>query len=677
MPSESNIDPSEIASDFGAMMPPFRGQIWELCADAPMGKGHSNGGKPFDIETACYLREPLMAMRDPSVRKVVIKAGVKTLKTFVVEMAGANQIVNGSGDVALYMADDDMAKDHAKGRLGDFWTSVPAIKKMLEGILNRHDETTTEFYFPGKTVRIWPANYSKTQNINLETAIICDAHCIGKTGLIDQIIQRTTQYPHTHKVIIESQGSNYQDDFDMQFEDTDRRVLHIRCPLCNSSQPFLWRHERARDFIAVPPSAIPSLDHSAWINHHTPILAGEDRKFCGFQRGDSDVKLPHGEYAEDAVLAGTYYECLHCGGKIDDDGEHGPNRIALDRSSHYIPTRHNAVLTNVGFTWPKFINRRVVWGNRMLFYLTAKQKDLQFGDKEKLKQWVQKDEARTWSPSEGRAVIQASIGEYEVPAGAIPDEVGRVGGVDCQQDPGLTAATGKSTIGHFWAVFRAIDKRGDSIQLHRGYHYSWDSWIETAKKFNIRNDLIGVDGGHWLSDVLDAAAKYIAKYKVRRKRRGQWVDQDEWRVWTILTGDDTYSYKWPDGRMRYISPGKIYSREIEIKNQRATVQIFVHRWSNLGIKDMLAALVKGGEGRAKFKWLAHSQIEPPTQEKEQGDLTYELQMGAEWRTVKKNGEPIWEKLRPDNHYNDCECECLAIFDLNNFMGGVPTKPEES
>lgn len=673
----TDIDFSEIRDDFGSMVPPFRGQIWELCADAPMGKGHNNGGKPFDIETACYLREPLMAMRDPSMRKVVCKAGVKTMKTFAVEMAGAERIVNGQGDVTLYMADEEMAKDHAKGRFNDWLVGVPSIAKMIGTIASRHDETTTELYFPGKTFRIWPANYSSTQNINLETVIVCDAHCIGNTGLIEQIIQRTTQYPHTKKIIIESQGSNYRDDFDRQYEDTDKRGLHVRCPLCNSSQPFLWRHERQRDFIAIPPVSVPSLDHAAWIAHHTPILISDARKFCGMQRGDGEVKLPNGEYDESRILSGTYYECFHCGGRWDDDGEFGPTRIALDRSSHYVPTRHNAVVSHAGFNWPKFINRRQIWGDNMLDYLKAKQEDLKYGSKELLKQWVQKYEARTWSPSEGRAVIQVSAGDYEVPEGAIPDEVGRAGGIDCQQDPGLTAATGKSSIGHFWAVFRAIDKRGDSLQLHRGYHYSWDSWIETQKKFGVRNDMIGIDGGQWLHDVIDMAAKKILPYKVRVKKRGQWVEETHWKVWTVLTGDDKYSYEWPDGRMRYVSTGKIYTREIEVKSQRATVQIFVHRWSNLGIKDMLKALVTGGDGRAKFKWLAHSQLSPENQLKEIDDLTYEKQMDAEWRTSKKSGTPIWEKLRPDNHYNDCECECLAVFDLQGMMGGIPTAPPDT
>jgi phage terminase large subunit GpA-like protein len=674
LPGASDL--SEVSGDFQFMEPPFRGEIWELCASAPMGKGHNNSGQPFDIRTAHYLREPLMAMRDVSVRKVVCKAGVKTLKTFAAEMAGAYQIVNGHGDVALYMADEEMAKDHAKGRLNDYWAAIPAIAKMTAGISSRHDDTTTELYFPGKTVRIWPANYSATQNINLETAIICDGHCIGNTGLIEQIIQRTSQYPHTCKVIIESQGSAHRDDFDRQYEDTDKRMLHIRCPFCGSSQPFLWRHERAPDFEPVVPLAIPSLDRAAWKEHWRPILRSADRQFAGMQRGDSDVKLPNGEYDESRIVRGTFYECLHCASRIDDDGEFGANRIAIDQSAHYVPTRYNAVIGNVGFNWPKFINRRVPWGGRMLDYLKAKQEDIRYGRKELLKQWVQKDEARTWSPSEGRAVIQIATGDYEVPDGAIPDEVCRAAGVDCQQDPGLTAATGKSTIGHFWMVIRAIDKRGDTLQLHRGYHYAWDSWIETAKKLQVRNDMIGIDGGQWLHDVLDMAAKKILPYKVRVKHRGAWREETHWKVWTILCGDDTYSYKWPDGRMRYVSPGKVYTREIEVKGQRAAVQIYVHRWSNLGVKDMLMALVAGGDGRAKFKWLAHSQLSPEDQLKESGDLTYERQMDAEWRTQKKNGEPIWEKQRPDNHFNDCECECLVIFDLTGCMGGVPAAPVE-
>ena len=199
-PGPSGIELPEVFGDFAAMQPPFRGQIWELCADAPMETGHDNKGQPFDIRTACYLREPLMAMRDPAVRKVVIKGGVKTVKTFICEEACAYQVVTGSGDVGFYMSDAEMVKDHATGRMGRFLRSVPAISKMIETIGSRHDDNTNEIYFPGKVLRMWPANYSSTQNVNLETVIVCDAHCIGKTGLIDQIIQRTSQYVHTRKI---------------------------------------------------------------------------------------------------------------------------------------------------------------------------------------------------------------------------------------------------------------------------------------------------------------------------------------------------------------------------------------------------------------------------------------------------------------------------------------------
>ena len=46
----------------------FRGGCLENLGGAPMGKGHNNDGKPFDVETACYLK-PIFSAYDKAVRR--------------------------------------------------------------------------------------------------------------------------------------------------------------------------------------------------------------------------------------------------------------------------------------------------------------------------------------------------------------------------------------------------------------------------------------------------------------------------------------------------------------------------------------------------------------------------------------------------------------------------------
>ncbi len=89
---------------------------------APMGKGHGNDGRPFDIETACYLKPVLLGIQRESTRKCVIKAGVKTMKTFCVEMAAAYYTAYGAGDATLYLGTGDelvMGRGFHEGKAAD------------------------------------------------------------------------------------------------------------------------------------------------------------------------------------------------------------------------------------------------------------------------------------------------------------------------------------------------------------------------------------------------------------------------------------------------------------------------------------------------------------------------------------------------------------------------------
>ncbi len=241
--------------------PPFRGEIWENIAGVPMGRGLANEGQPFDIETACYLKPVQRHLRLSPFGKTVIRAAVQMLKTFgTIESPAAYFIAHDPGDMTIYLSGDDSAFDQAKARLMPFIKSVPSVKTIIEEAErnNRFDITTAEFYLPGGMVlRVWPLNQTTTQRITLRYVLISDAFLSGTTGLIGQAIRRTTQHNShqikDYKVIIESQGGEENDDFDMEWKSTDERYLHVVCPCCGMGQPFLWDRRREDDFMATLP----------------------------------------------------------------------------------------------------------------------------------------------------------------------------------------------------------------------------------------------------------------------------------------------------------------------------------------------------------------------------------------------------------------------------------------
>lgn len=643
----------------------FWGTILDNIKDAPMGKGHGNDGKPFDIETACYLRPVFEGIQRQSTRKVVIKAGVKTLKTFTVEAAAGYYVPHGIGDATMYFGTGDAADDHATTRLLAYLKGIPSFAEKLKTLADRFSDTYNAIKFPDKTFRICPANLTWTQNVNLCFVGICDAFLTAKSGMIDHAWDRTTQYPNDKKFIVESQGGEEGFDFDRHYDDTDQGELHVKCPLCGTGHVWNWRAwdmTRGDDFVAVAPLIIPSLDRDAWVVHHTPILKSEVRKRCGFKRGDeAKIKLPDGTYNEREILASTYFECYHCGGSWHDDGRFGETRDFLDRVSYYAPARTTALPGHIGFNFPKWINRRLPWGTMMMEKLNAQKLKNEHGNSEPLKIWWQKTAARTWSEKmmqDPVAIITSSQGV----AGFIPNEIARVMFVDCQQGD-IPQKTGK-----FWYDAYAIDRDGRNIvQLARGYAESWKDWFEVKKRLKIPNDNLGIDGAKYLPEILDAAA---ANFEVVKRIDPRTKKEYKARsVWKIFIGDGRRrSFKHSDDVFRAFSKPTYYQRRVEVsKGQMAVLNLPVFYWSNLSIKDHFYNLLRGGPNMPRFVVLSRDQLPIETQEKEVGDMAYEKQIANQYRGT-EHGMPKWIETSPNVHYADCGCGCVTLFDMGGYLG---------
>src|ERR1035441_10316975 len=142
----------------GQLVPRFAGEIWESDAKVPMGAGYAKDvqGKPFDIESAQYLKPVFRAIRNPTKRKIVLHGAVQTLKTYVLERSAIYFAQHDPGDMVLYDCDLDAAIDHAKTRMGQLLKSIPGLAAQFEEVLksNRFDITTTEFILPGMTLRL-------------------------------------------------------------------------------------------------------------------------------------------------------------------------------------------------------------------------------------------------------------------------------------------------------------------------------------------------------------------------------------------------------------------------------------------------------------------------------------------------------------------------------------------
>jgi hypothetical protein len=660
----------------------FRGEIWEFFKDVPMERGYANKGEPFDINTACYMREPMQEIRRRTHGKFVIRAAVQMLKTLgTIEQPAGYFIANDPGDMAIYLFGEDSAFDQAKARLMPFIKSEKTIADMIDRVMKssptgRFDITTAEFYLPGMVLRIWPANESSTQRITLRYVLVSDAFLSKKTGILKQAIARTTQHNSNtlkdYKVIIESQGGEDDDDFDEEWKTTDQRMLHVRCPYCGSGQPFEWHRKRLGGFKSTLPKSVlgsgltpEQLEIKA--AELTKELTATDRKDCGMKRGPEElIKRKDGSYDEKQILKLTYYECFHCGSAWHDTPE---IRKLIDESSYYVPSNPNALEDNIGFSWPAWAGQRLAWGGEliMLEFLQATESKRKTGNDERLKQWYQKRAAISWNENIDHVTIP-SVTATVNPKNSIPNELFRSMEVDCQKDKQLSAIKGEDMTGHFWVTAFATDQGGNDVQLWRGYCTSWDEWIAKYRELGIPVMNVSIDASYKPDEVKAMAAR---NHQINCSACGHEFKDGKpdckcgadgiIATWMMMRGSDQHSFQWDDGKrheFRFMRPEE--ATVWDKSGGSRTVNVPVVEWSNFRFKSILDLQRQRTQGMPAMTVLPDnsellSERTRIMEAMEKENYSWDNQMNSEMPSKMPGKKATYVALHKENHYRDCCC----------------------
>jgi hypothetical protein len=659
----------------------FRGTIPEFLKDVPMGRGYANigpGGRPmpFDIETACYTKPVFAAIQDPNIPVVACQAAVQMLKTFICcEASPAYFIANDPGDTTIYIGGDDSSRDQARSRILPYWWSIPEVEKLFASARaeDRFDIATQEFYLPAQTYRIWGLNESTTARITLRRVIGSDLYLSKSSGLWLQAMARVTQYKATHntKIIGESQGGEEGDDADKFFKTTDMGFLSVKCPLCGTGQEFDFHHVRSQDTKIVAPISEGSLNWDAWVAHHRPILLSDERRNCGFKRGDDTViKRADGSYNEAEIQKQTHYECRHCGGLWHDTPA---TRKQLDQSSYYIPSNPNALAGYKGFSWPSWAGQRLAWGGEevMLGHLRALKIKETRGDIEPYKQWWQKRAGRPWNPKLASEISIRRRDAYDV--GMAKHDAWRICMiVDNQQDL-MTQ----------WVMVLGVKKNGNVKQLWRGSLHGLDDvrkkqmeYVSTEGKPLIKDQFVFLDGRYKGENI----CSYIVEHKY-----GHWATMDGervWLAWNLVMGSsyEYFSHADEKDKSRKFVCGDWSIRNFQLDGNH--VEVWSYPFSATmcgqrfeGLRDMKVA--PGEEPPVSF--LDRLEGEPP----DDHELSHHSQINSNKLVASKSYAPRMAKMHyvpvppsaPD-HFFHCWRMMMAVLEIWGVDGiaGV-TEPE--
>ncbi|MEY4385150.1 MAG: hypothetical protein RLY20_433, partial [Verrucomicrobiota bacterium] len=274
MPTDSTIDPL-LCEAISRLTRTFRGEIWEDDAGIPLVQDAASNGRPFDITTCHYWKEPLRVANLATTRRLYLTAANQIGKTLACELIARHRVKHDPGHMVLYDMTIEAAEDHGKTRFIPFLRSIPGISRIIDQVEaeNRFNVTTTDIQLPGMILRVRPLNEANTQRITVRYIFIHDAALAEKNGQLRRAIIRARAFEGQELIVMESQGGIEGDDYSELANKTSTNAdLWVRCPLCDGEQKFAWHAERPEDFKARPPKSVPSLDHEAWANHHTPLL---------------------------------------------------------------------------------------------------------------------------------------------------------------------------------------------------------------------------------------------------------------------------------------------------------------------------------------------------------------------------------------------------------------------
>jgi hypothetical protein len=642
---------TEIESSYcSAFKLPFIGEVYDWAGEnVDLQQGYAIKGK-FNVHRSKYLVKPFQALRDRKKRVVVIAKAPRTGGSLVADLWVPYIIENDPGEMLWLFQDDDIAKKYAETRFNPLVKSIVCLREKFAG-LGIHDKQKTTILFPTMSLIIGGLNEGNVQTLGKQYVIISEGWMAGRNGLIGQGKSRCGDYPYTSKILIEGQQGEEDDDFDIEWKDSDQQRYGWQCPSCKKLQPHDWNVQRP------------------------------DGSYAGVIWETNEFTKPGGKWVEEngkrhyiggkwnypAVQLTARFSCLYCGHNVDDTPT---NRRLLNDTGDYIVTNPDAEPTVSGFHWPAQANVDIALGGLVSKYLKAKVQADERGNFVPLQQFYQKDQAKAWNPNLTTTIRVIDCEPYEINTDW-PGEKYRAMTIDCQRD-----------FSEFWYVIAAWGL-GEVRELARGKANSWAELEELQKLWKVKDQLVFVDVGY----EQDTVCGQLVKHGHEGKISGQSI----WLCWTALKGMEKASL-WTHkvavkkgNKVEYEYEKRAHSERIQYnfglgKNkefQRTHTRRIcpLYEWSNLHIKNTLVRWRDGKAGKFLVGKCEDRLARDP--------FSFTSQMNSEVRRNeqdKKNGKKksVFKQIgdRP-NHWWDCWSMQFAVANIKGVIEQIEEEENET
>ena len=498
---------------------------------------HGPNSESFDFERFPWLREPLDAITDYRIEEQLLICPPQVGKSLAAEAAMCFFIVEDPGDLVAYTHTIALAKMWSEQRVmpsirkcGPVAPYLPADPKKFRVL---------EILMPHMVIEVAPANETQTQSRS-RRLVICDERWLWEPGRYDNAKRRadSPNYDGRRKIISFSNSGIYESDVELQWRNSDQRVLFSSCPACGRDAPYKWIEKKCR---RVPPS-IPGFT---------------------IHFDETANTRPNGVWDIDEVVKTVRLVCPHCHADFQDLPKY---RVQLRRAMKYVPLNLRASMKNRAwaisgvacYSWPGLVKQ----------FINASQ-ELDLGDDKAMREFILKGINEPWSDDVIFDTTTNATGDYEMTGEPWKESTCAAMTIDVQE-----------LAPYFWWLVQDWTDDGRSRLRNCGFAHAWEELREIQQRENLPDRFVHCDVTFKSDEVYERCAKW---------------------GWIALRGRPEDSFIHSRGldhpvrryfsEARYIDPAIGTDQQAKTLTRRNRALEFM--WADTPIKDILARLYSG------------------------------------------------------------------------------------
>lgn len=632
-----------------AFRPPDRRPVYESLRDEIIFGNESPFPGPLDIANSPWIKEPLDRLMDDAVRRVLVSGAAQLSKTLMGLIFVLACIQRRPGLTTWNGQTDDAIKKVCEDKAWPLLRRSPMVQRLLPRDLSKR--RIRSIVFPHMSLRFQSASENNSHSDTVKNQINDERH-LWQPGLIHKFLSRVGSMPD-HKVLDLSTGSvktaeqylddgtilELGDDFFNDWQTGSRSIWSVHCPKCGDPQPLVMTH---RD------------------QNGRPLRDRKGDPVYGFVWETSDLTRPGGRWNFGELMRTVRWHCIHCHHELANTRENIIMLNSLDKGAHYAATNplHDPRIWS--YRYPAWVSHIVGWATIVAEWLRAQER-AKAGDYLATKTVIQNRFAEAWDDSITIGEDSKGTADYDLDQWA-EDESGRFQ----QGRVYMTVDRQKKNGTHFWVVVRIWNESGESRLIDYRKLFSWAEVRAKQLELGIKDHRVLVDTGDETVECYGQCVLY---------------------GWTALKGEDTEFFAHPNPKDKKHPIRRLYSRmakgdpvmgksraKLSSEVRKALVKrrfAKLYRWSTIGVRDILASLIAGGEDRPYW---GRPRVEP---EHYADHLNSEVKKHVRDRRGRERA--MWVQVKADNHARDLEAmQIVAALMAGILRGGddsVDTVPE--